>query len=104
TIDAIGTDHAPHPAERKNQPWDKAAFGMTAIETALPVVADVLTAGSRTDWRRLVEVMVTGPAAIGGLDRPGIEVGAPADLCVVAAVPEYRIDVRSHRSRSANSP
>lgn len=104
TIDAIGTDHAPHPSASKAGTWAAAAFGMTAIETALPVVAEVLTVGGRTDWRRLVEVMSSRPAEIGGLDRPALEVGAPADLCVVERVRGSAIDIEEHRSRSRNSP
>jgi dihydroorotase len=37
-IDAVATDHAPHSAERKEEPFDLAPFGMTGLETALAVV------------------------------------------------------------------
>ena len=35
TIDAIATDHAPHPPERKLVPFDEAAPGLIGLETAL---------------------------------------------------------------------
>src|SRR5690606_33947503 len=35
TIDAIATDHAPHPAEDKERPLDAAPPGMLGLETAL---------------------------------------------------------------------
>src|SRR5690606_5538034 len=38
TIDAIATDHAPHPLEAKDCEWDVAAFGMVGLESALSVV------------------------------------------------------------------
>ena len=37
TIDAIATDHAPHPAEDKERPLDDAPPGMLGLETALGV-------------------------------------------------------------------
>src|SRR5699024_1830425 len=38
TIDIVATDHAPHSAEKKDCEWDRAAFGMVGLETALSVV------------------------------------------------------------------
>ena len=38
TIDAIATDHAPHPPETKDAPLDSAPPGMLGLETALAVV------------------------------------------------------------------
>ena len=35
TIDAIATDHAPHPPETKEAPLDQAPPGMLGLETAL---------------------------------------------------------------------
>ena len=35
TIDAIATDHAPHPPEAKEAPLDQAPPGMLGLETAL---------------------------------------------------------------------
>ncbi len=37
TIDAIATDHAPHPPEAKDLPFDQAPPGMLGLETALSV-------------------------------------------------------------------
>lgn len=104
TIDAVATDHAPHPAATKSKPWPEAAFGMTALETALPVVAEVLTTQGRTSWDRLAEAMSTAPARIGGLSRATIAVGSPADLCIVEAGAPYEISLSDHHSRSSNSP
>ena len=38
TIDAIATDHAPHPPETKEAPLDEAPPGMLGLETALALV------------------------------------------------------------------
>ena len=38
TIDAIATDHAPHHIDEKDIEFDKAAFGLVGLETALGLV------------------------------------------------------------------
>ena len=43
-LDAIATDHAPHSTLEKDLEFDKAAFGMIGLETALPLT---LTVGQR---------------------------------------------------------
>jgi dihydroorotase len=107
TIDAVGTDHAPHPARRKTGTWASAAFGLTGLETALSIVARSLAeqAGSGVPWTRLVEAMVHAPARIGGLPQPrGLTVGAPADLCVVRTDDPWTVRAETQRSRSRNTP
>ncbi len=46
-IDAIATDHAPHPAEDKEMPLPDAPPGMIGLETALPVAIEALVKGTR---------------------------------------------------------
>lgn len=109
TIDVIGTDHAPHPAETKTVSWDEASFGMTGIETALPVVAEVLTdvKSGHVDWHRLVQVMSSMPATICGIDDiagQAIEVGAHANLCIVESGGPWVIELNQQLSKSSNSP
>ena len=104
TIDAIGTDHAPHPREAKTRPWGSAAFGLTAIETALPIVAEVLRGPGGVDWPRLVEVMSSTPARLGDLAPPRLEVGAAADFCVVEEGGPWRVRAEEQFSRSRNTP
>src|SRR5581483_2607589 len=42
TIDVIATDHAPHAFHEKQVEFERAAFGITGLETALPLVLTVL--------------------------------------------------------------
>ena len=48
TIDAIATDHAPHSPVEKDVEFEQAAFGMIGLETALPLVLDLVRAGVLT--------------------------------------------------------
>ncbi|MBO0714233.1 MAG: dihydroorotase, partial [Acidimicrobiales bacterium] len=45
TLDAVATDHAPHPAEAKEAPFEEAPPGMLGLETALAVVLSALGPG-----------------------------------------------------------
>ncbi|MFJ2633277.1 dihydroorotase [Streptomyces sp. NPDC087422] len=108
TIDVVATDHAPHPARTKTCSWLSAAFGLTSLETALPVVAEVFAdpATGAVDWTAVARVMSTAPAAIGRIahlaGRP-VAVGEPATFCVVRPQ-AWRAEPATWLSRSANSP
>jgi len=69
TIDAIATDHAPHPAVRKDVEYQDAAFGISGFETAVPLLLAGVAAGWGT-WERVVAALTTGPAAVLGIALP----------------------------------
>ena len=102
-IDAVGTDHAPHPRDAKRLGWAASAFGLTGIETALAAVAEALTdAAGTVDWRRLIDAMRTRPARIGGISP-----SSPASLSrtfTVVAEESAPVTARAMLSRSQNSP
>ena len=106
TIDVVGTDHAPHPLEMKDCEWQAGAFGMTGLETALPVLIETMVATGRMSWRDLARVMSTAPAAIGRLTDQGQElrVGAPANVAVVDPEARRTIDGRTQWTHSVNTP
>jgi len=107
-IDVVGTDHAPHEPARKRGDWHHAAFGLTGLETALPVVAGVFRdpVTGEVDWASVARVMSVRPAEIGGLTatagRP-IAVGEPATWCVVGTG-EWTVAGAEHASLSVNTP
>ena len=98
TIDAVATDHAPHARHDKEHAFVDAAFGMLGLETALPVVSEVMV-GVR-------------PARL-GRRRPG-DVGAPgadrrarpatAARWRSASRPTSRWSTRRRRSPSTATP
>ena len=104
TLDVIGTDHAPHASDLKDQEWESAAFGMTGLEQAYQVAHKVLISSGRSDWKRLQEVLSSKPAQIGGLDNHGsIEIGKLANLAIVN--PEKISLIEGNRySKSSNNP
>ena len=46
TIDAVATDHAPHSPVEKEVEFEQAAFGMIGLETAVPLVLELVRAGT----------------------------------------------------------
>ncbi|MEU5852269.1 dihydroorotase [Saccharopolyspora shandongensis] len=104
TIDAVATDHAPHTTARKDQPWCSAPFGMTGLETALPVLAHVLTEAGALDWVKVAELMAFGPARIGGITASALTKGDPATFCVVDSNAAQTVDSAQHHSSSDNTP
>jgi len=102
-IDAVATDHAPHTPVDKAGPFADAAFGFTALETALPLTLDLVRSGALT-LPLLVERLTSGPARIFGLDAGTLAIGALADVCVFDADLEWPVSPAALRSKSKNTP
>ncbi|MGW0227034.1 dihydroorotase [Actinopolymorpha singaporensis] len=106
TIDAVATDHAPHPVEDKECEWLAAAMGMTGLETALPVVQQAMVDTGLLDWAGVADRMSVRPARIGRLAGHGhdVEVGAPANLTLYDPAAAWEVDPAESASRSRNTP
>ncbi|HEY9499043.1 MAG TPA: dihydroorotase [Terrimesophilobacter sp.] len=106
TIDAIATDHAPHPLEAKDCEWEAAAFGMVGLESALSVVQAALVDTGILAWPDVARVMSRTPAEIGrlaGYDQ-GISVGAPAEITLYDPSVSRVFDTGQLRGKGVNSP
>lgn len=103
TIDALATDHAPHPRRDKELTLDQAPPGMLGLETALGVALGVLD----VSLTQLVRIMSIHPAQIAGIaDRHGrdIEPGAPANLVVFDPNATWQVEPETLASKSRNTP
>jgi dihydroorotase len=103
TIAAIATDHAPHSPEEKDVPFEAAPFGVTGLETAFSALYTMLVEPGLLPLETVLERMSAGPAAIFGLERPRIAVGAPANLTLIDTNASWRVKPSAFRSRSFNS-
>jgi dihydroorotase len=103
TIDAVATDHAPHAVHEKEVDFAEAPNGIIGLETAVPVVLDLVRAGELTplEW---VRRMSTNPVRI--LNRTGgrLAVGTPADVTLVDPERRWTYDPAKGFSKSRNSP
>ncbi|GGC82695.1 dihydroorotase [Tersicoccus solisilvae] len=106
TIDVIGTDHAPHPAQAKECEWSQAAMGMTGLETALPVVQEALVETGMLDWAGVARIMAQTPARIGRLpwQGGGLAVGERANLVLVDPAARRVVDPATMATKGRNSP
>jgi dihydroorotase len=101
TIDCIATDHAPHAASEKDSEFSEAPNGMIGLETALPLMLELVTAG-KVRLARMIEALTIAPARVVGLPAGTLAEGAEADITIVD--PEARWTVESFASKSRNSP
>lgn len=106
TIDAVATDHAPHPPERKDQPFSEAPPGMLGLETTLAVILTELVAPGALGLEAALARLSWQPAAIAGLAAHGRPVapGEPANLCVIDPEATWEVDPQSLASKATNTP
>jgi dihydroorotase len=106
TIDAIATDHAPHPHEDKDCEWAAAAMGMLGLETALGVALATMVEPGLLSWRDLAQRMSVQPARIGRVATQGhdLVVGAVANIAVVDPEARRTVTPSALASRSRNTP
>ena len=106
TIDAIATDHAPHPADHKERPLDDAPPGMLGLETALGVCLPIVTDAGMS-LSEVVGALSWRPAAIAGLSGVHggpIEAGRAANVVVFDPGATWEVAPAKLASRSRNTP
>jgi dihydroorotase len=106
TIDAVATDHAPHPVEDKECEWAAAAFGMLGLDTALSVVQQAMVETGLLDWAAVADRMASRPARIGRVGDQGrpLTVGEPANLVLVDPAARRIVQPGQSASLSRNTP
>lgn len=102
-FDFVATDHAPHAERDKPAALADAAFGMTALELALPTMAKLVDRGE-LDWPAVVSLLTAAPARTLGLPGGALGIGDPADVVVIDPQREWVASAESLRSRSKNTP
>jgi len=101
-VDAIATDHAPHPPNRKLMPFEEAAPGLIGLETALSLGLAAVAAG-RLSLAALLAALSTRPAAMIAEER-GLAIGAAADLVLFDPDAQWRVEAATLASASSNTP
>ncbi len=105
TIDAIATDHAPHAFHEKQVEFERAAFGITGLETALPLAITILHHYFKLPLWRIVELLSSNPAKIFGLQGRGtLAIGSHADVTIFDPKKKWNFDASQSKSKSRNTP
>lgn len=82
-VDVIGSDHAPHLKEEKEQAYPSSPAGMPGVQTLVPILLDHVNAG-RLTLERFVDLTSHGANRIFGIAVKGrLAVGFDADLTIV---------------------
>jgi dihydroorotase len=104
TLDCIATDHAPHTDYEKDKEFDYAPNGIIGLETALPIVLDVLVRQNKFRLASVVDLMTRKPAELLGLAAGTLVPGAAADICLFDPDEAWTYDAKAGQSKSSNSP
>ncbi|MBC1523297.1 dihydroorotase [Listeria booriae] len=104
TIDFIATDHAPHAAEEKNVPMEKAMFGIVGLETAFPLLYTHFVKTGEWTLKQLIDWMTVKPAEVFNLPYGVLEIGGIADITVIDLEKEAVIDPDNFASKGRNTP
>ncbi|MCZ6465501.1 MAG: dihydroorotase [Proteobacteria bacterium] len=102
-IDAIATDHAPHAVHEKEVEFNEAPPGILGLETAFPVVLDLVRLGE-LEPLELMRRMSTAGARILGVSGGCLAVGQPGDVVVLDPEGRWTYDPAKGYSKSRNSP
>ena len=105
TVDAIATDHAPHAAHEKQVEFERAAFGITGLETAMALAITQLHREHKIPLTRIVELFTVGPARAFDLRARGsLAKGNHADVTIFDPKKRWTFEAAKSRSLSHNTP
>ncbi|HXD95128.1 MAG TPA: dihydroorotase [Candidatus Acidoferrum sp.] len=104
TIDCIATDHAPHAGSEKEGEFDRAAFGIVGLETAVGLMLDRLVKPGALPLATLISRLSRDPARLLGLPGGHLAPGAPADVTILDPAAEWTVDPARFQSKSRNTP
>ena len=102
-IDTIGSDHAPHLLEEKDNKYGKAPSGLPTIQQSLPVL---LTIAAQEDipLTRIASVFSEKASEIYGLNTGKIAKGYAADLVIFDKEKEFTVKAEDIKSKCGWSP
>ncbi len=104
TIDCIATDHAPHALSEKEGEYDRAAFGVVGLETAVAVLLDRLVRPGLLALDTLVARLSCDPARLLNLPGGTLAPGTRADITILDLERELTVDPSRFQSKSRNTP
>ena len=103
TLDVIASDHAPHSVLEKEVEFERAAFGIVGLETALPLSLGLVREGVLTP-RQLVERLSLNPAKALAIQGGSLKPGQPADVTVIDPEARWTVEPGKFLSKGRNTP
>ncbi len=102
-LGAVCSDHQPHEADAKLNPFPDTEPGSSGLDTLLSLTLG-LVADDTLSLSDAIGLLSTGPAAILGLESGRLELGAPADVCVFDPHRPWTPGPATLSSRGHNTP
>ena len=103
TLDAIATDHAPHSDIEKNVEFERAAFGIIGLETALSLTLELVREGT-LDLSSAISALSANPAKLLGVSGGTLAKGQAADLTLIDLDRNWVVETGSLKSLGKNTP
>ncbi|MEO8514741.1 MAG: dihydroorotase [Ignavibacteria bacterium] len=104
TISVICTDHAPHTADEKSQPIDKAPFGIVGLETAIGLTYTYLVDKGIISLEEMINKMSVNPRRLLGLRDISMTVGQMANMTILDVNKSWKVNSSVFHSKSKNTP
>jgi dihydroorotase len=102
-IGAICSDHQPHEADAKINPFPLTEPGISGLETLLPLTL-ALVRENRLSPLQAAERLSQGPAQVLGIEGGRLKAGAPAHLLLIDPEAEWSFDPAAMCSAGRNTP
>lgn len=102
-IQVICSDHQPHEADAKTEPFPLTAPGISGLETLLPLSLKLVEEGV-LDLPTAIAALTAGPARVLDLPLGRLEPGRSADICIFDPEAIWELDPENMASRGKNTP
>lgn len=103
-IDILGSDHAPHTMDEKNQPYPASPSGTPGVQTLVPVMLNHVHEG-RLTLARFVDLTASGPQRVHQIAGKGrIARGYDADFTIVDLKARRTITNAQQKSKAGWTP
>jgi dihydroorotase len=104
TLEILCSDHAPHCDYEKEVEFDHAPFGITGLETELPLSLMQLYHTKRLGLADVIAKFTVAPARLLRIGKGTLSAGADGDVTVLDPDHEWVFDRTHSASKSANTP
>ncbi|HPU44496.1 MAG TPA: dihydroorotase [Dictyoglomaceae bacterium] len=103
-IDVIATDHAPHHLDDKMVEYNLAEFGISGLETAVPLIITYGYFQNKISLVKLFKKMSYNPAKILNIPYIPLEENVPANFTLIDLSLEKTVDKEKFFSKGKNTP
>ena len=105
TIETISSDHTPIASEKKAREFDQVPFGISGLETLLPLCIEALITPGHLTWPQLIAKLTIGPGRLLGREKTKtLAAGTVADITLIDPAAKYEMDTTRFQSLGRNTP